>query len=53
MKQAIEQCYQIIGPGAIHIGAQLYLKMFYGSFGFKETGEPYDEDGILHIEMVK
>ncbi|UKI04919.1 MULTISPECIES: GNAT family N-acetyltransferase [Variovorax] len=40
-------------PGAaLRIGAQLYLRKFYASFGFVEVGEPYDEDGIPHIEML-
>jgi ElaA protein len=41
-------------PGRhIKIGAQQYLERFYGSYGFKRSSEPYDEDGIMHIEMVR
>jgi ElaA protein len=41
-------------PGhACRIGAQQYLEQFYGSFGFKTVSEPYDEDGIMHVEMVR
>jgi ElaA protein len=36
---------------SIRISAQVYLIKFYNSFGFKEIGESYDEDGIEHIEM--
>lgn len=53
MTKAIELCYEILGPGPIRIGAQCYIKNFYASLGFVETGDPYDEDGILHIEMIK
>ncbi|GAA3962147.1 GNAT family N-acetyltransferase [Mucilaginibacter dorajii] len=53
MTKAIELCYEILGAGQIRIGAQCYIKNFYASLGFVETGDPYDEDGILHIEMVK
>lgn len=43
-----------IAPGsAIRLGAQLYLERFYGKFGFRRVSEPYDEDGILHIEMLR
>ncbi|SDS54927.1 ElaA protein [Mucilaginibacter mallensis] len=49
---AIEKCREIFGPGPIKIGAQAYLRKFYGSFGFQETGEIYDEDGIPHIDMI-
>ncbi|WP_430459910.1 GNAT family N-acetyltransferase [Thalassolituus sp. LLYu03] len=37
----------------IKIGAQVYLQKFYESFGFTAVTEPYDEDGIPHIDMIK
>jgi ElaA protein len=37
----------------VRIGAQAQLQKFYGSFGFVQSSEPYDEDGILHIEMLR
>lgn len=37
----------------ITLSAQTYLKDFYISFGFKAHGEPYFEDGIPHIYMIK
>lgn len=37
----------------LRIGAQAHLEAFYGSFGFVKASEPYDEDGIMHIEMVR
>ena len=41
-------------PGLdIQIGGQVYLKGFYESLGFNAVGAPYDEDGILHIDMIK
>jgi ElaA protein len=41
-------------PGSsIQIGAQLYLKEFYESFGYTAVTEPYDLDGIQHIGMVR
>jgi len=43
---------QRLHPGSgIRISAQLYLQRFYEEFGFSATSEPYDEDGIPHIEM--
>ncbi|VVE80475.1 GNAT family N-acetyltransferase [Pandoraea sputorum] len=38
---------------AVRIGAQAHLEAFYGGFGFVTASEPYDEDGIMHIEMVR
>lgn len=41
-------------PGhAIRIGAQHRLEKFYQSFGFVTVTEPYDEDGIMHIDMLR
>lgn len=50
---AIEQCKVLFGEQDLKIGAQLYLKSFYRSFGFQQTSNVYDEDGIPHIEMVR
>ena len=33
--------------------AQAHLEEFYGDLGFERRGEPYDEDGILHVEMIR
>lgn len=43
----------LFGKQPIRIGAQLYLKKFYSSFGFEPTSGIYLEDGIEYIEMVK
>lgn len=51
--EAIQRIQEAYGKGPIRIGAQCYLIQFYGSFGFKEEGEMYLEDGIEHIEMVR
>ncbi len=41
-------------PGhRIRIGAQRYLEKFYGGFGFVTFSEPYDEDGIIHVDMLR
>ncbi|ALS62591.1 GNAT family N-acetyltransferase [Pandoraea norimbergensis] len=37
----------------LRIGAQAHLEAFYGGFGFVKSSEPYDEDGIMHIEMLR
>lgn len=37
----------------IKISSQLYLKEFYASFGFEAKGEPYVEDRIPHIAMIR
>ena len=37
----------------IRISAQEYLEKFYQDFGFQRCNAPYDEDGILHLEMFR
>ena len=37
----------------IRISAQVYLQKYYRRFGFENVGEPYEEDGIPHIEMLR
>ncbi len=46
----IEQQY---GKVALRISAQLYLERFYQGFGFQTCGEPHDEDGIPHVQMLR
>lgn len=53
MRQSIKQAYALFGKKPLKIGAQLYLKKFYESFGFYQVGEGYLEDGIPHIYMIK
>lgn len=53
MRRAIEMMQRELPQAPIRISAQLYLKKFYEEFGFEQTSEPYDEDGIPHIEMLR
>lgn len=53
MSSSINLVEELFGGGNIRIGAQLYLKSFYGSFGFEQSGDIYLEDGIEHIEMLR
>jgi ElaA protein len=52
MRQSILETINLFGNLPIKIGAQLYLKKFYESFGFVQTSEMYLEDGIKHVEMI-
>ena len=53
MKKSIELLEELYGGVSIRIGAQLYLKKYYESFGFQQDSEIYLEDGIEHILMVR
>lgn len=53
MEEAIKFTEQKYPGKDIRISAQVYLQEFYASLGFHAAGEPYDEDGIPHIDMIK
>lgn len=53
MAEAVRRCASVAPGSDIRIGAQMYLERFYESFGFRRVSEPYDEDGIMHIEMLR
>lgn len=53
MKTAIQETIALYGNVAIKIGAQLYLKKFYESFGFSQCSETYLEDDIPHVKMIR
>jgi len=51
MAEAMKRAAGLWPGEPIRIGAQAHLERFYNGFGFTKSSEPYDEDGILHIEM--
>lgn len=53
MREAVARASALWPGMALRIGAQVYLERFYGEFGFEKCSEPYDEDGILHIQMLR
>ncbi|TCZ67182.1 GNAT family N-acetyltransferase [Flaviaesturariibacter aridisoli] len=53
MEESIRRCTEAFGPGPIRIGAQQYLERFYSSLGFVTVSEPYMEDGIPHLYMLR
>lgn len=53
MRRAVDHATRLWPGRALRIGAQKYLERFYGEFGFVTASEPYDEDGIPHVEMLR
>ena len=53
MAEAVRRAQALWPNRDIRIGAQRYLDRFYGEFGFVQCSEPYVEDGIPHIEMLR
>ena len=45
---------QSLAPGQkIKIAAQRRLEKFYTEFGFQTISAPYEEDGIIHVDMLR
>lgn len=53
MRRAMESIGREYPDTPIRISAQQHLERFYGEFGFERVSDPYDEDGIPHIEMLR
>lgn len=53
LAKAIPLSEQLHSGYRFRIGAQAHLEKFYGSFGFETVTAPYDEDGIMHVDMVR
>lgn len=52
-KELMRRGIAAVGVAPIRIGAQAHLEKFYGELGFTRASEPYDEDGIPHVEMLR
>lgn len=53
VRTVLNYCEQSYPKIKIVIAAQAYLEPFYQSFGFITQGKPYDDFGILHIDMSR
>lgn len=52
MVECMRHCRALYPDRPIRVAAQYHLRAFYGSLGFRDVGRSYDEDGILHQDMV-
>ena len=53
MAEALVRCRDLFGDAPLKIGAQIYLKNFYESYGFNAVEDIYIEDDIEHIKMIR
>jgi ElaA protein len=53
MEASIKAIEQDFLATTIKISAQQYLEKFYNNMGFLTVGEPYLEDGIPHVAMIR
>jgi len=53
MLRGLSRVAEQFGSVPICIAAQAHLAHFYGSLEFVAVGDPYDEDDITHIDMLR
>ncbi len=53
MHKAIEQVEAAGWGSEIRIAAQMYLERFYEGYGFTRVSDPYTEDEIWHVDMLR
>lgn len=53
MAEALRRVERLAPGQAIKIAAQRRLEKFYLELGFRTISEPYEEDGIIHVDMLR
>jgi ElaA protein len=53
MAEALRRVESLAPGQVIKIAAQRRLEKFYDALGFKVVSVPYEEDGIMHVDMVR
>ena len=53
MAEALRRVESLVPGETIKIAAQRRLENFYVGFGFRPVSAPYEEDGILHLDMIR
>lgn len=53
VNEGIQFIEENLGAEKIRIEAQVYAKGFYEKLGFRQCSEPFMDDGIEHIEMLR
>ena len=53
MQIAIEHTTALYPQQDIYLSAQQHLQPYYEKFAFVRCSEPYDEDGIMHVDMKR
>ncbi len=50
--EGIRKCRDLYPGSPIFLYAQVYAVDFYRKLGFRVIGKPFDEDGIMHVDMI-
>jgi ElaA protein len=52
VQEGIKYLLEDLASKSIDIEAQQYLKKFYEKVGFVQVSDPYDDCGVMHIDMT-
>ena len=52
-REALQQCEHRFAGHAQKLSAQLTACGLYQAFGFTQVSDPYDDGGILHVDMLR
>lgn len=53
MVEALRRAEKLAPNQPIKLAAQRRLENFYEGYAFRTVSEPYEEDGIIHIDMIR
>ena len=53
MREALARCERHWPGATVGLSAQQHLLEFYASLGFRQVSEPYDDEGIPHVDMLR
>jgi ElaA protein len=53
MAEALRRTEALVPGRPVKIAAQRRLEDFYLGFGFTTISAPYEEDGIIHVDMLR
>jgi ElaA protein len=53
MGEGLKRCAELYPGMPVRIAAQQRLERFYAELGFRPASDPYEEDGILHVDMLR
>jgi ElaA protein len=53
MVEALRRLENLAPGTTMKIAAQRRLEKFYVEFGFRTVSPPYEEDGIIHVDMLR
>lgn len=53
MAEALKRLDALAPGQPVKLSAQHYLVTFYSGFGFRTASEPYLDDGIMHVDMLR